>query len=67
MHKPESVHEKETYKILRDYEIVTNHPILARIPDLVWINKKKRTSDNEEGRKTPGPCLSVEKARKHKK
>ena len=43
MHKPESVLENETHKILWDYEIQTDHLIPARRPDLVLINKKKRT------------------------
>ena len=41
MHKPESIQENETHKILRDFEIETDHRILARRPDLVLINKKK--------------------------
>ena len=43
MHKPESVLENETHKILWDFEIQTDHLITARRPDLVLINKKKRT------------------------
>ena len=42
-HKPESVLENETHKILLDFEIQTDHLIPARRPDLVLINKKKRT------------------------
>ena len=38
MLKPESVQEKETHKILWDFD----HPIPARRPDLVLINKKKK-------------------------
>ena len=43
MHKPESVIENEMHKILWDFEILTDHPIRARRPDQVLINKKKRT------------------------
>ena len=43
MHKPESVLENETHKILWDFEIKTDHLIPARRPDLVLINKKERT------------------------
>ena len=43
MHKPESVLENETHKILWDFKIQTDHLITARRPDLVLINKKKRT------------------------
>ena len=42
MHKPESVLENETHKILWDFEIKTDHLIPARRPDLVLINKKER-------------------------
>ena len=44
MPKPESTLENETHKILRDFEIQTDHLIPARRPDLVIVNgKKKRT------------------------
>ena len=43
MHKPESVLENETHKILWDFEIKTDHSIPAKRPDLVLINKKKRS------------------------
>ena len=42
MHKPESVLENETHKILWDFEIKTDHLIPARRPDLVLINRKER-------------------------
>ena len=42
-HKPESVLENETHKILWDFEIQMDHQIPARRPDLVVINKKERT------------------------
>ena len=35
MHKPESVKENESHKILWDSEIQAEHPILARRPDRV--------------------------------
>ena len=41
MHKPESVLEKETHKILWDFDIKTDHLIPARRPDLGLINNKK--------------------------
>ena len=43
MHKLESVPENKTPKILWDFEINTDHQTLAGKPDLVLINKKKRT------------------------
>ena len=46
MHNPESVLKNETYKLLCDFEIQTDHLISARQPDLIIINNnnnKKRT------------------------
>ena len=43
MHNPESVPENETYKLLWEFEIQMDHLISARRPDLIIINKKKRT------------------------
>ena len=41
MHKPESVQENETHKILWNFEKQTNHQIPTERPDLVLINKMK--------------------------
>ena len=41
MHNPESFLEKETHKLLWDFEIQTNHIISARRLDLVIVNKKE--------------------------
>ena len=43
MHNTTSVLENETYKLLKDFEIQTDHLISARRPDLIIINKKVRT------------------------
>ena len=43
MHNPESVLENEMHKLHWDFEIQTDHIISARRPDLIIINKKKRT------------------------
>ena len=43
MHNPSSVLENNTHKLLWDLDIHTDHLILARRPDLIIINKKKRT------------------------
>ena len=43
MHNPESVLENETHKLIWDFDIQTDHLISAWQPDLVIINKKKRT------------------------
>ena len=48
MHNQESVLENETHKLLWDFEIQTDHLISARRPDLVIINKKKRTCQTED-------------------
>ena len=52
MHNPEFVLESETHKILKDFEIQTDHLISARWPDLVIVNKKKENLPNW------GLCLS---------
>ena len=43
MHNPEPVQENETQKIIRVFEIQTDHLISARRQDLVIVNKKRRT------------------------
>ena len=42
MHKPESTLENETHKILWDFEIQIDYLVLARRPEIVIINKKKK-------------------------
>ena len=41
MHKPESVQENETHKILGNFAIQTGHPIPTKRPGQVSIYKKK--------------------------
>ena len=43
MHNPEHVLGNNTHKLLWDFDIQTDHLISARRPDLIIINKKKRT------------------------
>ena len=43
IHNPKPIQEKETHKLLWDFEIQTDHQISAGRPDLVIINKKKKT------------------------
>ena len=43
MHKPESVRENATYKVLQVFEIQTDHLILARRPNLELIREKERS------------------------
>ena len=42
-HEPESVLENEDYKILWDFSIQTDHVIEARRPDLIVVDKMKRS------------------------
>ena len=42
MHNPAPVLENDTHKLLWDFGIHTDHLILARRPDLIIINKKKK-------------------------
>ena len=42
-HEPESVLENDNYKILSDFSIQTDHVIEAWRPDLVLVDKKRRT------------------------
>ena len=65
MHNPESVLENETHKLLWDFEIQTDHLILARQPDLVIVNKKKEDLQNF-GLWCPGRPLSKESEKKDK-
>ena len=43
MYNSESVLENKTHKLLWDFEIQTDHLILARRRDIVIVNKIKRT------------------------
>ena len=44
MHNPAAVLEKDTHKLLWDFDIHTDPLISTRRPDLIIINKKKRIS-----------------------
>ena len=41
LHNPVSVLENDTHKLLRDFDIQTNHLISAKRSDLIIINKKR--------------------------
>ena len=43
MHNPAPVLENDSHKLLWDFNIQTDHLILARRPDLIIINTKKKT------------------------
>ena len=42
MHNSAPVLENDTYKLLWDFDVQTNHLISARRPNLIIINKKKK-------------------------
>ena len=46
MHNPESVLENKTHKLLRNFEMQTDHLISARQPDTIIINKKNENLQN---------------------
>ena len=50
MHNQESVVENETYKLLSDFEIQTDHLISTRRPDLVIVNKERKTETERQRR-----------------
>ena len=43
MHNPASVPVNDSHKRLWDFDVQTDHLILARRPDLIVINKQKKT------------------------
>ena len=51
MHNPESVRKNEIHKILKSFEIQTDHLISGRQPDLVIVNKKKKKRKRKKRRK----------------
>ena len=46
MHNPAPVLENDTYKLLWDFDIYTDHLISARKPDLIIINSSKKKKEN---------------------
>ena len=64
-HKIKSVSETETYKILWDFEIQTDHRITARRSDLEIVNKIKNLSNSRLCR--PNRQTSQWKSRKAKR
>ena len=46
MHNPAPILENDTYKLLWDFNIQTDHLIPARRPDLIIINNKKENLQN---------------------
>ena len=63
MHKPESVLENETHRILWDCEIQTDHSIPAMRPDLIIVKKNSEPADlwKSQGRQVLGPSKKTKK------
>ena len=49
MYKPETVLENETNKIIWNFELQTDHLILARWADLMIVNKKENLMNSGLG------------------
>ena len=67
MHNPESVLENEAQKLLRDFEIQTDHQISARRPDRVIVNKKKSTFQDVELAFSADPGVELKESEKKDK
>ena len=48
MHNPAPVLENDSYNLLWDFNIQTDHLIPARRPDLIIIKKKKENMQNSQ-------------------
>ena len=48
MNNLESILENETQKLLKDFQIQTDHLMSARRPDLLIVNKKKKEREPAE-------------------
>ena len=46
MHNSDFVQENETQKLLWDFELQMDHLMLARQPDLVFVNKKRERTES---------------------
>ena len=71
MHETESVKENLTHKILLDFDIQIDRPIIDRRPNLVLIEKKKKnkkqTSKKEKTNKYKNKIKCKTKNEKRKK
>ena len=57
MHNPAAVLENDSYKLLLDFDIQTDHLISARWPDLI-VNKKKKKKKKKENLQNCQLCCS---------
>ena len=61
MHKPESIPENETHKILWNFKVETNHLIPTRIPNgSPNLRYKTWLSVNQQGKKKKRTCHLVD-------
>ena len=67
MHNPAPVLENDTHKLLRDFNIQTDHLIPARRPDLIIINKKKRICKTVDFAVTADHRINLKKCEKKDK
>ena len=51
MHNPKSVQENQMHKFLWDFEIQTDHLIVARWPDIVIVTKKNKKTKKKKTKK----------------
>ena len=56
MHNPPPVLENNTHKLLCDFDIHTDHLILARRPDLIKINRKKKKKKKKKRKENLQNC-----------
>ena len=67
MHNPASVLENDTHKLLRDFEIQTDHLNSARRSDLIIINRKKRTCKIVDFAAPTDPSIKLKESQKKDK
>ena len=65
-YEPDSVLENEDYKILWDFTIQTDHVIESRRPDLVVVDKKRRTCKINDFAVLEDSRIEEEKKKKYK-
>ena len=67
MHNPAPVLENDTHKLQLNFDIHTDHLISARKPDLIIINKKKRTGKIADFAVPADPRIELKECEKKNK
>ena len=67
MHNPAPVLENDTHKLQLNFDIHTEHLISARKPDLIIINKKKRTGKIADFAVPADPRIELKECEKKNK